>query len=269
VTLIRIGPRTASVSLRDLWAYRELLGLLAWRDIAVRYRQTALGILWALLQPLLMMALFTVVLGRLGRGGPSPGQYALLAFCGLVPWQLIAYAVTNSANSLVSAERLITKVYFPRLIIPLASVVAGAVDFLVAFALLLVLLGLGGVRPGLHAFGLPLVVLLVLLVALAVAVGLSALVVRYRDVRHTLPFLAQLGLLASPIGYPLSFLPESLRGWAALNPMTGVAEGFRWALLGQPCPATELLVAFLVSATGLLLGLAYFFRVERTLADVV
>lgn len=255
--------------LAELWEYRELLVFLTWRDIAVRYKQTALGVLWALLQPALLMVVFTIVMGRVG-GASWPGRpYPLFVLCGLVPWQLFAFALTSSANSVVSNERLVTKVYFPRLIIPLASVLAGVVDFLVAFLLLVVAMVHYGAKPGIELLGLPLLMILAVLAALAVGLGLSALVVEYRDVRHALPFLTQLWLLASPIGYPLALVPSRWQTLAAVNPMTGIVEGFRWALLGQPFPARPLLLAVLFVGAALLAGVLYFGRIERTLADVI
>jgi lipopolysaccharide transport system permease protein len=267
--VLRIDAETSTPLTLDLWEYRELLLFLAWRDIAVRYKQTSLGVLWAAIQPALMMLLFTAVLGRLAPGAWPGESYGLLVLCGLVPWQLVSYSVTSSASSLVSAERLITKVYFPRLVIPAASVMAGGVDFAIAFVLLLGAMMVKGVRPGAHVLALPVVLALTLLLALAVAVTLSALVVKYRDVRHALAFLVQVWLLASPIGYPTGLLPERWRGLALLNPMTGIAEGFRWALLGRAAPIPALAIAFLVAGGTLALGLAYFHRVSRTLADVI
>jgi len=267
--VLRISAASSTVPLAELWEYRELLLFLAWRDVTVRYKQTSLGVLWALLQPALMMLIFTLVMGRLAPGAWHGESYALFVLCGLVPWQLVSYALTSSGNSLVSAERLITKVYFPRLVVPLGSLLAGGVDFAIAFALLLLAMVVKGIRPGPQIVGLPLALLLAFLVALAVAILLAALVVKYRDVRHALSFVAQVWLLASPIGYPTSFLPEPWRELVVLNPMTGVVEAFRWALLGQPCPTVAMLVSFVLAAGGLGIGLAYFRRVERTLADVV
>jgi len=258
-----------SARLREVWQSRELLLFLTWRDIKVRYKQTALGAAWAILQPTLTMAVFTLFLGRLARV-PSDGiPYPVFAFCGLLPWQLFVYALTGSANSLVANERLVTKVYFPRAVVPLSAVLAGLVDFLIAFLALLVLMAIYRVAPTPAIWTLPLFVLLALAAATAVGVGLAALNVRFRDVRYALPFLAQFWMIATPIAYPSSLLPEAWRPLYGLNPMAGVVEGFRWALLGAAPPGPMLLVSTLVVVAGLAASLAYFARVERGFADVI
>ena len=243
---------------------------MTWRDVQLRYRQTALGVAWAVLQPLLSMLVFSVFFGALARM-PSDGvPYPLFAYCGLLPWQLFAFALTSSAGSLTANERLVTKVYFPRLILPLSSVLAGVVDFALAFLLLLPRLLAYGVRPGPALVWLPLFGLLALLAAIAVGLGLGALNVRYRDVRHALPFLTQLWLFATPIAYPSSLVPERYRALMGLNPMAGVVEGFRWALLDAPAPPLAMLaLSTLVVLLGLACGLLYFLRVERSFADVI
>jgi lipopolysaccharide transport system permease protein len=269
---LRLRPESAGVleRLREVAAQHELLFFLTWRDVRVRYRQTVLGVAWAVLQPLLSMLVFSVFFGALARV-PSDGRpYPLFAFCGLLPWQLFAFALTSSASSLTANERLVTKVYFPRLILPLSSVLAGLVDFGVAFALLLPLFWYYGVRPGIAVLALPLFVLLALGAAIAVGLGLGALNVRYRDVRHALPFLTQLWLFATPIAYPSSLVPERFRPLMGLNPMAGVVEGFRWALLGLPEPPIAMLaVSTVVVLLGLVAGLLYFLHVERSFADVI
>jgi lipopolysaccharide transport system permease protein len=261
-----VGPG----ALAELWEYRELLYFLAWRDVKVRYRQTALGAAWAILQPALTMLVFSLFFGRLA-GVPSDGiPYPLFALCGLVPWQLFAFALTNSANSLVASERLLTKIYFPRLIVPLASVLAGLVDFAVAFPL--VVLALAWYRIPLTAalLAVPALVLLATAAALAVGVGLSALNVQYRDVRHALPFLSQFWMFLTPIAYPGSLLPARWHALYGLNPMAGVVEGFRWALVGhRPLPAALLLSALTATLLGLAVSVLHFRRVERGLADIV
>jgi lipopolysaccharide transport system permease protein len=253
-----------------MWDYRELLLFLTWRDLSVRYRQTAIGALWALLQPLLTMLVFSLFFGRLA-GVPSDGvPYPLFAYCGLIPWQLFSYALSTSATSLVTNERLVTKVYFPRIVMPLSALLAGLADFAVALLLLAVLMGFYHARPTWTIVMLPLFVLLALGAAAAVGIGLSALNVRYRDVRHTLPFLTQFWLLATPIAYPSSLVPVAWRPLFGLNPMAGVVEGFRWALLGGGAPVgSVILVSTVVVALGLALSLSYFLRVERTFADVI
>lgn len=253
----------------DLWHYKDLIWFLTKRDIALRYRQTILGVAWALLQPLATMAVFTIFFGKFGKI-PSDGlPYSLFAFCGLIPWQLFAYALAESSNSLVGNQNLITKVYFPRLIIPLSSVLSGLVDFAVAFVVLVVMLGWFGRAPSVSLIVLPLLVLLALTTALGVGLWLSALNVQYRDVRYTLPFLSQLWFFATPIAYPSSILPERLRPLFGLNPMAGVVEGFRWALLGTGRPPSLLPVSIAVSLAVLWGGLHYFARMERRFADVI
>jgi lipopolysaccharide transport system permease protein len=229
-----------------------------------------LGAAWAVLQPALTMVVFSLFFGRLAKM-PSDGlPYPIFAFCGLLPWQLFAYALASSAGSLVANQQLVTKVYFPRLIVPAAGVLAGLVDFAIAFAVLLGLMLYYHVAPAPAAWTLPLFLLLALLAALAVGLGLSALNVRFRDVRHTLPFLTQFWLFATPIAYPASLVPERWRPLYGLNPMAGVVEGFRWALLGSGVgPGPMLLVSSLVVLLGLWVSVLYFLRVERTFADVI
>ncbi|MBI3457055.1 MAG: ABC transporter permease [Candidatus Rokubacteria bacterium] len=241
-----------------------------WRDIKVRYKQTVLGAAWAILQPFLTMVVFTVFFGRLA-GIPSDGlPYPVFAYCALLPWQLFAHALSDASNSVVGNQNLITKVYFPRLVIPLAATLAGLVDFGVAFVVLVGMLLYYGIAPTVAVLSLPLFVLLALATAVAVGLWLSALNVMYRDVRYTIPFLTQFWLFASPVAYPSSLVPVSLRPLLGLNPMAGVVEGFRWALLGVPAgPGALLAVSVAVVAVILISGLYYFRRVERTFADVV
>ncbi len=259
-----------ALKLRDLWEYRELLYFLVWRDVKVRYKQTALGAAWAILQPVLSMLVFSVFFGRLAKV-PSDGvPYPVFAYIGLLPWQLFAYALTESSGSLVSNQNLITKVYFPRLVIPLSAVLAGLVDFGLSFCVALGLLWYYGITPGAAVVALPLFVLLAVATALAVGLWLSALNVQFRDVRYTIPFLTQFWLFATPVAYPSSLVPERWRALYGLNPMAGVVEGFRWALLGKAVsPGPLLAVSVLVVAVMLVGGLFYFRRMERTFADVV
>jgi lipopolysaccharide transport system permease protein len=255
--------------LRDLWEYRELLYFLTWRDIKVRYKQTVLGVAWALIQPLFTMAVFAFFFGRLAKV-PSDGiPYPLFALCGLLPWQIFSHALTESGQSIVANHNLITKVYFPRLVIPLAAVLGGLVDFAIAFLAFVGLMLYYGEVPNVTVVLLPLFLLLALATALAVGLWLAALNVRYRDVRYTLPFLAQAWLLATPIAYPSSLISEKWRVLYGLNPMAGVVEGFRWALFGTNPPGPMLLVSVAV-VLALLAGGLYYFRVtEKTFADVV
>jgi len=270
--IIRIttSSRGVAAALRELWEYRELLFFLAWRDVQLRYKQTALGVAWAVLQPLLTMVVFSLVFGRLA-GLPSEGlPYPVFVFCALVPWQLFAYALVSASNSLVANERLVTKVYFSRLVVPIGSVLAGVVDFAFSFLILVLLMAFYGLRPGPMIVAAPVFAALGLLAALAVGIGLSALNVWFRDVRYTVPFLTQLWLFATPIAYPASLVPERWRPWLGLNPMSGVVEGFRWAMLGGPPPEAALLgVTSLVILAALAASLWAFIHVERRFADVI
>lgn len=270
VLILRPSRGFLKLNLRDVWEYRELLGFLVWRDIKVRYKQTALGAAWAILQPVMTMLVFSIFFGRLAKV-PSDGiPYPVFAFTALLPWQLFAYALTESGNSLVSNQNLITKVYFPRLVIPIAAVLAGLVDFAIAFVVLLVLMFYYGIVPTAAVALLPLFLLLGVTTALAVGLWLSALNVKYRDVRYTMPFLIQFWLFATPVAYPSSLVPEKWRALYGLNPMAGVVEGFRWALLGK-AQSPGLLLGVSVAAVLVLLvgGLRYFRRTEATFADIV
>jgi lipopolysaccharide transport system permease protein len=268
----RIEPSKGwiSLGLKDLWQYRELLFFLAWRDIKVRYKQTAIGAAWAVIQPLFTMLVFTVFFGRLAKV-PSDGiPYPLFSYTALLPWQLFAYALTESSNSVVANERLITKVYFPRLVVPLASILSGLVDFVVAFTLVMGMMVWYGVRPTWAVLTLPFFVIFTMATALGVGLWLSALNVQYRDVRYTLTFIVQFWLIASPVAYSSTLVPARWRPFYGLNPMAGVIEGFRWALLGKAqAPGTMLWVSVVVVAVVLVGGLYYYRRMEKTFADVV
>lgn len=270
ITIIRPSKGWVPLNLRDLWDYRELLYFMVWRDVKVRYKQTLLGAGWAILQPVLTMLVFSIFFGRLA-GLPSDGiPYPLFAYTGLVPWQLFSYALTQSSNSLVGNQQLITKVYFPRLVIPLSAVLGSFVDFVLAFVVLLGLMVYYGISPTLTIVALPVFTLLTIATALSVGLWLSALNVEYRDVRHTIPFLIQFWLFATPIAYPSSLIPEPWRVWYGLNPMAGVVEGFRWALFGTTIDIGAMVgISTLVVAVLLLSGLIYFRRMERTFADIV
>jgi lipopolysaccharide transport system permease protein len=228
---------------RELWEYRELLYFLTWRDIKVRYKQTVLGAAWAVIQPLFMMLVFSLFFGKLA-GLPSDGiPYPVFAFCGLLPWQLFANSLTQASNSLVGSQNLITKVYFPRLVVPISAVLGGLVDFAIAFVLLLGMMFYYGIVPGWQIVVLPGLVLLVVLASLGVGLWLSALNVQYRDVRYTISFLVQFWLFATPVAYPSSIVPEKWRVLYALNPMVGVVDGFRWALLGSDTLSAPMVLA--------------------------
>ena len=270
VILIRPSHGWVPFNLRDLWEYRELLYFLVWRDVKVRYKQTALGAAWAILQPFLTMIVFSIFFGRLA-GVPSDGiPYPIFTYTALLPWQLFSHALIESSNSLVTNERLLTKVYFPRLVIPISAVLGGLVDFGIAFVLLIVMMFFFGIVPTVAILTLPFFILLALALALAVGLWLSALNVQYRDVRYVIPFLNQFWLFATPIAYSSGLVPEVWRAWYGLNPMAGVVEGFRWALLGKTGGTASLFIVSIVIVGALLVsGLAYFRRMEKTFADVV
>jgi lipopolysaccharide transport system permease protein len=270
VFVLEPGGARTSVRLRELWEYRELVYFMAWRDVKVRYKQTVLGAAWAVLQPLLTMVVFSVVFGRLA-GIPSDGvPYPVFAFAALVPWQLFAYALSQTSSSVVANQALVTRVYFPRLVIPLASILAGLVDYAIALGVLFLLAAWYGVWPGPALLVLPLLTLLVVVTALAVGSWLAVLNARYRDVSYVVPFLVQLWLFATPVAYPASLVPEGWRLLFGLNPMAGVVEAYRWAILGAGAgPGPLLLVSTAVTVVLLALGLAYFSRSEATMADVI
>jgi lipopolysaccharide transport system permease protein len=268
----RIQPSTGwrSLDLRQLLAYHELLFFLMWRDIMIRYRQTAVGVTWVLLQPLLTMTVFSIFFGKLGQMPSNGLPYPLFVLTGLLPWQLFAFALNHASNSLVLEQRLITKIYFPRLIVPLASVMAGLVDFCVTFLLVLAAILWYGIRPGWPLLVVPFLVLFLLAAALGVGILLATLNVQYRDVRFTIPFLTQFWMFLTPVAYPSSMVPSSYRVLYGLNPMTGVIEAFRWALLGTAPPDWRMMVVSAVVVAGLLtVALYYFKRMEQTFADVI
>ena len=268
-TVIRAGSRGVRSRTAELWRYRELLYFLVWRDVKVRYRHTVLGAAWALLQPVMTMAVFAIVFGRLAHV-PSDGQpYAIFVLTALIPWTYFATAIAAGANSLVGSEHLISKVYFPRLLIPVAAVLTPIVDFAIGLALLVVVLLSAGRLPSFAVLMLPLFVLLALMTALATALWCSALNVRYRDVRYLLPFAIQFWMFATPLAYPASIVPDRWRAVIGLNPMATVAEGFRWALLGTAAPVTMAVLSFVVVTAALVSGVAYFRRMEGTFADVL
>jgi lipopolysaccharide transport system permease protein len=269
VLIIRPTRGWLKLNFRELWEYRELLYFLVWRDIKVRYKQTALGAAWAILQPVMSMIVFSVFFGRLAKM-PSDGvPYPVFSYAALLPWQLFAHSLSQSANSLVGSQHLIKKVYFPRLVVPISSVLAGLVDFAIAFVVLLGLMAYYGIRPTAAIAALPLFVILAIVTALSVGLWLSVLNVKFRDVHHTIPFLTQFWLFATPVAYPSSLVPEKWRPLFGLNPMAGVVEGFRWALLGKATSPGPLLWVSIGAVVVLLIGgLAYFRRMESTFADV-
>ncbi len=268
--IIRPARRWVSLDLAELLAYRELLFFFIWRDVKVRYKQTALGAAWAIIQPFFTMVVFSIFFGWLA-GIPSEGvPYPIFTYTALVPWTYFANALTQASNSLVDHERMITKVYFPRLLIPMASVLAGLVDFVIAFTILIGMMLWYGLVPTTAIWTVPLFILMATVTASGVSLWLAALNVQYRDVRYVVPFLVQFWLFATPIAYPSSLVPEQWRPLYGLNPMAGVVEGFRWALLGRAeAPNALLTVSILTVIVVLIGGMYYFRRMEETFADVV
>jgi lipopolysaccharide transport system permease protein len=262
----------ATLDMRELWDYRELLYFLTWRDVLVRYKQAVLGVAWAVLQPFLTMIVFTVVFNRaLGVQSPDPNvPYTVFSFSGLLAWQFFAGALARSGVSLVGNANLLTKVYFPRLVIPISAVLAGLVDFAISFVIMLVLMGVYGIVPAWQTVFLPLFLFLAIATALGISLWLSALNVLYRDVQYVIPFLVQLWMFVSPVIYPITKVPVGIKRIVfSLNPMTGVIGGFRWALLGEQFPGRYMWISIAATAVLLVGGLFYFKRMERVFADVV
>jgi len=270
--IIRIEPSKGWVSLKlnELWEYRELLYFLVWRDVKVRYKQTALGAAWAIIQPFCTMVVFSLFFGKLAKM-PSDGvPYPIFTFAALVPWTFFANGLSQASNSLVGSANLITKVYFPRLAIPIAAVLAGIIDFVLAFIILIGMMLYYGIVPTINIFWMPLLLALVFVTSLGVSLCFSALNVQFRDVRYIIPFLVQFWLFATPIAYPGSLLSEPWRTLYGLNPMVGAVEGFRWALLGaKTAPGPMVIVSSMVAFLVLVTGALYFRRMEKTFADIV
>lgn len=266
---IRPSVSWARVHLGELWAYRELLYFLVWRDIKVRYKQTVLGVTWAVIQPVCTMLVFSLFFGRLAQMPSDDLPYPLFAFAALVPWSFFAAGLGKASDSLLANANLVHKVYFPRLVIPIAAVLGGCIDFVIAFVVLLVLMAHFDVWPTWNAIWLPAFMALTILTALAVGLWMSALTVRFRDVRYTTGFLVQLWFFSTPIAYPSALLSEPWRTVYGLNPMAGVADGFRWALLDGPAPGALLGVSTVAMVGLLVTGALYFRRMERTFADTV
>ena len=270
VVLIRPRKGWLNLDLEAVYRYRELLYFLVWRDVLVRYKQAAIGVAWVVLQPLLTMVVFTVIFGLFAKL-PSDGlPYPIFSFTALLPWNYFAQAISRSGVSLVGNANLISKVYFPRLIVPISSALGPLVDFAVSFVILLGMMAWYGIAPTWGVFALPLFMLLAVITALAVSLYLSALNVKYRDVGHAIPFLVQFWMYASPVVYSVTIIPQKWRLLYSLNPMVGVIEGFRWALLGKERPDfTVMAVGVVVAAVLLQGGLIYFKRTERFFADII
>jgi lipopolysaccharide transport system permease protein len=270
VTEIDSRGRSLRSDLRELWAYRDLLTLLIRRDVSVRYKQSAIGIAWAVVQPVVLMTIFSIVFGRFAKL-PSEGYpYSVFTLCALVPWLYFARALTGTSDSIVGSSNLVTKVYFPRLIIPLSKTASGLIDFAIAFGVLALVLAWYRILPGPELLLLPLFIAIAMLTAFAIGLWLTALNVKYRDIGLLVPFMTQIWMYASPIAYSTTLVPEPWRWIYSLNPIVGVVEGFRWALLGKAPPAMGPMVLSLAIVLLLLVGgLIYFRRTERTFADII
>jgi lipopolysaccharide transport system permease protein len=267
--IIRPPRKWVPVDFKELWEYRELLYFFTWRDVKLRYKQTGLGIAWAIIQPLFLMIVFSLFFGGLAQI-PSDGvPYPLFSLAALLPWTLFAEGMTRSTISMVSNANIMTKVYFPRLIMPVASIMSPLVDFCVAFGILIIMMAYYGFVPTINVIFLPLLVVFAMMTSLAVGLWLSALNVKYRDFQYTVPFLIQIWMFASPVVYPASMVPEQFRLLYALNPMTGVIEGFRWALLGTNPPTGMIFISLGVVIALLISGVFYFRRMEQYFADIV
>ena len=270
--VLHIRPKRGwqPLDLKQLWQYRELMYFLSWRDIKVRYKQTALGAAWAVIQPLMTMVVFSIFFGKLAKM-PSDGlPYPLFAYAALVPWTFFANSLTQASNSLLQNSNMLKKIYFPRLVMPISSVISVTVDFVFAFIVLIAMMLFYGILPTVNIVWLPFFMLLALGTALGGGLWLSAINVQYRDVRYVIPFLIQVWLFATPIAYPSSLLTEPWRALYGLNPMVGVVEGFRWALLGtETAPGTAVVVSSIMAGILLLSGAYYFRRMEKTFADIV
>jgi lipopolysaccharide transport system permease protein len=272
IPVMRITPPTRwwIIPFDELWDFRELVYFFVWRDIKIRYKQTVIGAAWAVLQPLLTMLIFSLFFGKLAHI-PSEGlPYPVFYYSALLPWMYFAAALQNATNTIVDNQRLVTKVYFPRLALPLSSVLSGLVDFGISFLMFIAIMIYYGIHPGAAVLWLPMFLLLAILTALGVGLWLSALNAIYRDVRHVLPFLVQFWMFASPVAYPASLVPQKWRWLYGLNPLAGVIEGFRWSLTGHGHPPGQMLLVSSAVAVAILIGgLAYFQKMETTIADVV
>jgi lipopolysaccharide transport system permease protein len=269
VTHVERSRGWGALRLREIWNRRQLLYLFVWRDLKVRYKQTVLGAAWAVIQPVVTMVIFSVIFGRLAGMPSDDVPYPIFTFTALLPWYYFSSSLSRVAGSVVAEAHLISKIYFPRLIVPLSGVVAGIVDFALSFCVLLAMMTWFGLAPTWRVAALPIFLLLVAATALGVGLWLSALNVRYRDVGHVMPFVVQCWFFASPVIYPITMIPRPWRLLYSLNPLVGVVEGFRWALLGRDAPRLDVMAASAAAVLALLIGGAFYFtRMERTFADV-
>ena len=270
VTVIEPSHGWLALNLKDLWDYRELVYFLIWRDVKIKYKQTVIGVGWAILQPLVTMIVFTLVFKKVADVPSDNIPYPIFAYTALLPWNLFSGGLNRSTVSLVAQSNLISKVYFPRLIIPLSATVAGIIDFAIAFIILLAMMFWYGIMPKLAILSLPFFITVALLAAVSVGIWLAALNVRYRDVGHAVPFLIQIWMFASPVAYPVSVVPEKWRLLYSLNPLAGVIEGFRWAMLGKESPDFVVIgISTLAMIALLFSGIVYFRQTERTFADLI
>jgi lipopolysaccharide transport system permease protein len=270
VLVIEAG-RIESQYWRDLWRYRELFAFLAWRDILVRYKQTVVGVVWSLLRPFLTMVVLTFVFGKLGRMASGTVPYPVLVFCGILPWQFFSTAVSECGNSLVTNSNLISKIYFPRLVVPISSVITSFIDFLISAVFLAALMAWYNVLPPAQVFFLPLFIVLAFAASLGAGLWIAALMVKYRDFRFIVPFVVQFGLYLSPVGFSSSVVPADLQLLYALNPMVAVIDGFRWCLLGGENHVSAISIVLSCTVVSLLVfsGIWYFRQTERTFSDVI
>lgn len=253
---------------KDLWRFRELFYILSWRDIKVRYKQTALGAAWSIIRPLLTTLVFTIVFSRIAHlGNPGKAPYTLMVFAGMLPWQFFSNALSESSNSLIGNANLITKVYFPRLIVPASSVITSLVDFLISFVILLLMMAWFQFTPSWHIVFLPFFVLLVFCCAMGAGLYLTAVNVKYRDFRYIIPFIIQFGLYITPIGFSSAVVSDKWHLLISLNPMTGIINGFRWCLLGDPLDINSLLISIIIIIALMMLGVMYFRKMEKSFAD--
>lgn len=271
--VVDAGKKGINLNLRELYQYKDLFLILAYRDLRVRYAQTFLGLLWAVLQPLATLIIFTVVFGKVAKVDTEGVPYPLFAVCGMAAWSYFAFVLNQSGNSIIGAQEMVKKIYFPRLVIPLSKAVVGFVDFIIAFAFIVILLLYYGVTPSGNIIFLPVFILLTIASALAAGIWLSALTIRYRDFQHIVPFIVQFGLYATPVGYQSKDVVDNLPAWGSFlfyaNPMAGIVEGFRWSILGGSPPSAYAYLSFSVVLLLFVSGLYYFKSVEKVMADIV
>lgn len=271
--VVDAGKKGINLNLKELYQYKDLFLILAYRDLKVRYAQTFLGLLWAILQPLATLIIFTVVFGKVAKVDTGGVPYPLFAICGMAAWTYFAFVLNQSGNSIIGAQEMVKKIYFPRLVIPLSKAVVGFIDFLIAFIFIIILLLYYGVVPSANIIYLPIFIFLTIASALAAGIWLSALTIRYRDFQHIVPFIVQFGLYATPVGYQAKDVVANLPEWGTflfyVNPMAGIVEGFRWSILGGSPPVVYAYISFSVILVLFVSGLYYFKRMEKIMADVV